>query len=288
MTESLQTLHYPSDWQTMPNMTVFGAYEEETNGNKKQFKTLIGLYTSETVVYDEQQSYETPFMLDFVAKLVGGVTGLRYLAKAPGFVGSAAKATQGFAQDSIKSALENLGVSGVQSSGITQGLLEGKIAINPLVAVIYSHPNLRTFQYNFTFAPRNAKEAAEVERIINRFRYHAAPGVYEGTNNLLFKIPEKWTIEHMSNEGNGGFKVNKRIPLIKSCILEAVNIDYAPNGQFVTYSDDFPVQTNLRLAFKEIELITKKDIDSQNGEFKLSNDLGNVNKDFSAGPAREE
>lgn len=254
---SIAQHYYPLDYATMPNMLVFGAYEEENNSSKKNYQSIIGLYTSDTVVYDENQSYETPFMLDFLANIAGGYRRLQYLAKAPGFIGSAARGLQG-----LSDKLTGLDTEGIQNPAV-KSFIEGKAAINPLVAVIYSHPNLRTFQYDFTFAPKSAHEAAEVEKIINKFRYHAAPDIQEGSAGLLFKIPEKWSVEHYCNTGQNGFKLNWRIPQIRSCVLEAVNVNYTPQGQFITYSDDYPVAVTLRLAFKETQFITKKDIKDQ-------------------------
>ena len=46
------------------------------------------------------------------------------------------------------------------------------------------------------------------------------------------------------------FKVN-------DCVLENVNVDYAPNG-WAAYNDGYPVQTRLTLQFKETQMLTKQ------------------------------
>lgn len=139
----------------------------------------------------------------------------------------------------------------------------GEFAVNPIIAVLYSHPQLRTFQFDFNFAPSSPTEAQQVEKIIEKFRYHSKPGLLNAgatLGNLIFKVPDKWKIEVMSNQG-GTFNVNKRIPQIKECILEGVSVNYTPQNQFATFADDFPLSVQLRLQFKELQIITREEVE---------------------------
>ncbi len=41
--------------------------------------------------------------------------------------------------------------------------------------VLFSTMGVREFTYNFNFAPRNQDETAEIQQIIQLFRFHMAP-----------------------------------------------------------------------------------------------------------------
>ena len=43
-------------------------------------------------------------------------------------------------------------------------------AINPQVELLYSHPELRSFQFAFNFFPSSLKEAEAVDEIIRLFK----------------------------------------------------------------------------------------------------------------------
>ena len=53
-------------------------------------------------------------------------------------------------------------------------------ADNPYMEVLFDAMALRTFTYNFNFAPKNEQEAYEVQKIIQVFRFHMAPELRGG------------------------------------------------------------------------------------------------------------
>ena len=53
-------------------------------------------------------------------------------------------------------------------------------ADNPYMEVLFDAMQLRTFTYNFIFAPKNEKETEEVQKIIQIFRFHMAPELRGG------------------------------------------------------------------------------------------------------------
>mgnify|MGYP003346903483 FL=1 len=46
---------------------------------------------------------------------------------------------------------------------------------NPMMEMIYSNPDYRTFTFDFVFYPRSEGEASQVQKIIDRLRFHQAP-----------------------------------------------------------------------------------------------------------------
>jgi hypothetical protein len=140
-------------------------------------------------------------------------------------------------------------------------------AVNPRLEMIYSSPQFRPLQFDFMFYPRSEKEALEVQKIIQRFKFHQAPEIKKGTENQFLVPPSDFNIQFYYNG-----KVNDNIPKVKGpCILESINVDYAPDGfrAYESYGDKnnilspelgktgMPVGIRMTLAFREIEFMTK-------------------------------
>lgn len=145
--------------------------------------------------------------------------------------------------------------AGAAAVGVDQGLALSAIgiAVNPQVDVIYSSPHLRSFTFQFLFAPRTRKEAVMVADIIKTFKKEAAPEILgEGIGvGRYFVPPSEFDIEFSNVESMGK---------ISSCVLENINVDYAPSGT-AFYKDGYPVYTQLVLQFKELEFMTKLHIE---------------------------
>ena len=62
--------------------------------------------------------------------------------------------------------------------------------------VLFDSMELRTFTYNFNFAPRNEEETNEVQRIIQLFRFHMAPEL-QGVKVVILGLPSQFDIHYM-------------------------------------------------------------------------------------------
>lgn len=148
---------------------------------------------------------------------------------------------------------ESTGALGKGASEMT--LAKSGFAKNPQLEVIFKQVEFRTYQFNFTFTPKNAQEAQEVKKIIKFFRKHQLPELDQGGAGRYFILPSFFQLEHFY-QGSSNDNLHKFAP----CVLTSIFIDYAPNG-WVTYEDAFPVQTSMVLAFQEIEIMTKERIE---------------------------
>jgi hypothetical protein len=133
---------------------------------------------------------------------------------------------------------------------------------NPMLEVLYSSPSFRTFRFDFQFYPRSEKEAEEVQNIIQRLRFHQAPEVATNFGNGFFMVPPSEFDISFYYDG----QINPNIPKISTCVLESLDVDYAPGG-FSAYEvpnqkasiggTGMPVAIRLSLQFKETEIMTK-------------------------------
>jgi len=132
-------------------------------------------------------------------------------------------------------------------------------ADNPFVEVFFNTMNVRTFTYNFNFAPRSAEETDEVQQIIQLFRFHMAPEL-QINNSRYYTLPATFDIHYMykSTSGNTGYE-NDYFNRIGTCVLENVNTNYTPNG-VKSFADGAPTQITMSLTFKETEVLTKAKI----------------------------
>ena len=46
--------------------------------------------------------------------------------------------------------------------------------LNPMLEMIYTSPEFRSFQFDFNFYPRDEREALEVQKILQMFMFHQA------------------------------------------------------------------------------------------------------------------
>jgi hypothetical protein len=130
-------------------------------------------------------------------------------------------------------------------------------AINPQLQVLFRGVGFRTFQFDFVFTPYSKEESEEVKRIIEHFKWAAAPEINPlgyFSQGLFMKVPYPFKIEFFYKG-----KENPYVHRIGETVLENVNVDYGPNG-WATFNDGSPVQIKLTLQFKETVIVDKNRI----------------------------
>ena len=134
-------------------------------------------------------------------------------------------------------------------------------ATNPYMEVFFGGMNLRTFQYNFKFQPRNEDERDDVQKIIKLFRFHMAPEL-QGENMRYLTLPSTFDIHYMfqHNEKANMAKENDFYHKIATCVLKSVDVDYSSDG-VKSFADGSPTLITMNLSFLETELMTKEMID---------------------------
>ena len=166
-------------------------------------------------------------------------------------------------KDTFGQILRNLGGGLAESLTGAEGAipLANKIfgrADNPFVEVFFNSMNIRTFTYNFNFAPRNESETLEVQQIIQLFRFHMAPDLQE-VNARYLTLPSEFDIHYMYKAENGVGYENDYYGRIGTCVLENVTTNHTPNG-VKSFSDGAPTQITMALTFRETEALTKEKI----------------------------
>ena len=136
----------------------------------------------------------------------------------------------------------------------------GKI-MNPNLELLFSGPNLRTFNYNYQFTPREDREAKEIRSIIKFFKKNMAP-IRKG--KLFLESPNVFKLKYIFKNGGQHPFLNK----IKLCALQSFNVQYTPDGSYMTYDDGSMTSYTASMTFQELNPIYSDEIEMS------SNDMG--------------
>jgi hypothetical protein len=181
------------------------------------------------LVYTEDNKYEEASMTAIGSSLLSSLRGEN------GVLGGAAATAVDIAGQIVKNGSRLAGYS-----------------INPRVEVLFATRPQRQWMFELFLAPRSPTEAQTVREIIKTLRYHAAPEL--GYGGFYFIPPAEFDITFFRQ----GVE-NQNLPRINTCVLERIDIDYAPqSGAYSTFKDGSPVAVRLSLGFREIEIVHKR------------------------------
>jgi len=229
----------------------------------------VALYMPDTLMFTHTQEYQglTPGQEMFGQ--IAGQAGQSFREGSFDF-----SQLKGIATQKGKEIISNL-TGGTATTQVGAFAALGAVS-NPMLELLYTSPAFRTFQFDFTFYPRDEKEAMEVQKIIERFRFHQAPelDLANGKQTGLLIPPSEFDIKFYYGGGQ-----NPNIPPIGTCVLTTIDVNYAPNG-FSAYEvpgelvasrgrTGMPTAINLTLQFQETTYLTKEDFrDDREDGFK--------------------
>ena len=226
--------------------------------NTRRISDAVSIYLppnvtdSTSATYNDSKTGVAGFLI------ASGAAALKEGGDAAAITKSIVAGTKGLLGDSAARAIggvaELAGAEGVEA--LTKKAFGN--ADNPYMEVLFDSMNLRTFTYNFNFAPKSKEEAYEVQRIIQLFRFHMAPELRPGVNRYL-GLPSQFDIHYMFLSKSGQTSENNFYNRIATCVLQTCDVNYTPNG-VKSFEDGGPTATTMSLTFKEIELLTKDKI----------------------------
>ena len=130
--------------------------------------------------------------------------------------------------------------------------------VNPYTKMLFRGVNFRNFEFQFKFTPHTVEESDTIWQIIQEFRAAALPE--EEPGGFKWKYPRELQIKYMY-QGRDHPWLNK----FKRCVITDCHVNYTGAGYYASMRNGFPAETEVRLQFSEIELITRKDIATKNG-----------------------
>lgn len=144
---------------------------------------------------------------------------------------------------------------------------EGQIFNNNL-ELLFQGPTLRTFNFRYKFSPRDESEIKNVMKIIRAFKQSSA--VQRSQSGLFLVTPNTYKLEFKKGGAKLGTSDRHRfLPRIKECALKGFEVNYMPEGSYMTYdSDDLSFQGSMvtyvvTLSFQELDPIFNDDYEDQ-------------------------
>ena len=155
------------------------------------------------------------------------------------------------------------GVVGQESLNAGRALsAELGVVVNPRAEQLFNGLDMRTFSFNFTFIPRNEKEAESMQKIIKAFRFHAHPEL--SNNGAFFNFPSEFDIKFKSYDFSRPDEPaidNPTLPKIARCFIDKITTNYTPDDVYHAFKNGVPPKITLALSFKEAEVITRNHVE---------------------------
>lgn len=211
---------------------------------QKRLSNAIALYMPNSLSARYSMNWEAEDTAAFQMAAVAGTE----VVKALGTAGSKSNLS-----GAVGAIATNLALSkGPQGAALSAA---SGLAANPKKENIFKNVDFRTFSFEYQFFPRNSGEANKVKEIIKMFKLHMHPE-YKDSNGFLFIYPSEFDIFYYNNG-----KENLNLHRHTSCVLTDMQVNYTPNSMYTSFEDGMPTQINISLTFKELSILTKKDIE---------------------------
>ena len=142
---------------------------------------------------------------------------------------------------------------GAQSIAQAAQYSMGKRAIDQTM-ISYSGPGFRSFSFNFSFKPMSQRESIVVNQIVNFFKIQSAPIQEQQDFTRIYQLPAVFKIRFYYGEME-----HTHIGKIGHCALTNIGVTYG-GDKFSTFDNatHAPVQTDITLQFKEMELLNRQ------------------------------
>jgi len=154
-------------------------------------------------------------------------------------------------EGSLKAVTEGLKntITGVKAMQREKGAV-----FNENTELLFNGPGMRSFSFSFRLSPRSADEAKMVRRIIRTFK--ESMSAKKSKQFFFIKAPNTYWISYMSGITK---ELHPWLNKIKECALTNMTVQYAPDGNYSTFSDGSMTSYMMQLSFKEIEPVFNTD-----------------------------
>lgn len=272
---------YEGETQTIGDRMNKGfefAFDKAREVRMNQIDTAIGLYLPENITFSYGVDWDGEEM-GLVRSLAGAVGhiagGVSNFVRSPGF-------------DSFRDIMHKTAESGTgrDMAGLAVRLTAGlaslagipldrlyerhqKSVLNKHTELHFNGVNLRSFDFNFKFYPRNVDEAKQIEMIANTFKFHMHPELSNPVTGLYMMYPSQFDITVMRGWGPGASTRNTKVARIGRVALTNCTVSHG-EGEYVPIrgpawspnnpNDFYNSYTEMKLSFQELKVLTKEDI----------------------------
>ena len=167
----------------------------------------------------------------------------------------------------INSIFASAAVNALGGTTSPEGLLarqSGSI-LNPNMELLFGGVQLRTFSFDFDFAPRDSRESNEIKKIIRAFKVsmNAKNGSTgdDSSNGLFIKSPDIFQLTYKTGSKNHEF-----LHKFKPMALLNMAVNYTGAGTYATYDNTAPIHMKMNLTLQELNPIYSEDYETEEGK----------------------
>lgn len=231
---------------TTIGVRIAGSLAPDATRSQRRLKTAIALHVPNqlSIRYATMWGEEDTAAFQALNQAGGGAVadamggGLSKMASAEGAV--------------VREAAANIALTKIDNKGAVSAALG--IAANPKKEQVFQGVDFRKFTFEYQFYPRDINEAQNVLNIIHQFKLHMHPE-FKSELNYVWIYPSEFDVIYYTAGGE-----NMNIHRHTSCVLESMNVNYTPNGNFSVFPNGMPTQINISLDFRELQLASKETI----------------------------
>ena len=228
----------------------------------KRLLESIALYMPAQVSLNQKSNYGE---IEIGSAVAAALNAQKGAASEEGFFNSVGGALAGLGDAAAESAVAGFRKAGdVGASGAKAAFeLRSGMVLNNRLETVFEGVEKREFSFQFRFLPRSENEAKTVDRIVNIFRFYMAPSFAgDPSSSRTFIVPATFNVQYHYSGGQNMF-LNK----IGECVLTNMDVTFGgERPQFFKPTSGVngegapPVETNITLNFKELELMTREKI----------------------------
>jgi hypothetical protein len=224
----------------------------------KRLKSSIAMYMPAQVSTSSSSKYGEHEIGAFAA---AGINAYKAAMGADGGMDAAGKIFQsakGSIKEAAPEALKAAADVAFKGTKASMDIMRGKVTNNRM-EMLFEGVDRRNFSFSFKMMPKSSKESMDVKTIVDMFRFYMAPS-FDGavSTSRTFIVPATFDIQYMNQKGQNNY-LNK----ISTCVLTSCNVTYGGERVQFFRPDEIgsaPVETNIELSFRELEVITRERI----------------------------
>lgn len=259
--------------------TTKWALDAASEVRTQKIDTSIGLYLPENISFSYGVDWgagEEMGLVRSMANAAGAIgKGVEQFSQTPGWE-SFKGITNAIKNSASGSDVVGLGVRMMASMASIVGIPFDKLydkhqknVINRHTELHFNGVNLRSFQFNFKFYPRNVDEANHIRAITDAFKFHMHPELSNNTTGLYMMYPAEFEISFMRGWEGAGSSRNWNVAKIGRAALTECSISHGeseyvpirgPNWSPSNPNDYYNSFTEMKLTFQELTVLTKTDI----------------------------
>lgn len=213
---------------------------------------------------------------DAASSMTGGASFSQVMQKAAAITGSAISGVEGAAKADLTTIGSNalnmaryLARAGLTSlpggAEVESGISSGSgTAVNPHASIVFDGVAMKTHQFDWTLAPKNANESTLVKNIINEFKKAALPSYASplGTSTSTGTSFDRALLNYPSMVDIFFVGLNQEYYFyFKTCMINNITVDYTPQGQalFKDEGGSRPVLVHFKIDLTEAQIHTRED-----------------------------